>query len=157
MGTLTQFGSGFWLMMYSKTQDILHPIPISFPFKPWTIWPSCEHLHVCACMSWSLLPIDMSFPGALSLLAGLQVCPWRGSKVVQGGSCADMFSMKGEAGLGRSWCRGPQPPWAAPVLVIRGAERTVDPTPGSSRAAGHWLPKIVTKDGSWTKWLFLSI
>lgn len=59
-----------------------------------------------ACMARSLLPIDVSFPGAPSLLASLQACPWRSAKVAWEGSCADMFSVKGEAGPGRSGCQG---------------------------------------------------
>lgn len=50
---------------------------------------------------------------------------------------------------GKKLVPGPQLLQAAPVSVIREAERTEDPTQGSSCMAGHWLPKTVTKDGSW--------
>lgn len=58
---------------------------------------------------------------------------------------------------GQKLVPGPQSPQEAPVSVIRGAKITVDPTQGSGCVAGPSLPKIVTKDGHWTKWLFLSI
>lgn len=65
---------------------------------------------MCACMPASPLPIDVSFPGAPSLLASLQVCPWRSSKVAWEGSCADMLSVKGEAGPGEADARAPASP-----------------------------------------------
>lgn len=101
----------FWLMECSKNQDISHKNPdFSFLLKLWKIWPSCKHFHVCACVPRSLLPIDASFPRAPSPVARLQVCPWREARVAWEGSCADTFSVKGEARPGRSWCQGPRLP-----------------------------------------------
>lgn len=108
----------FWLMEYFKTQDIPHKNPeFQFLLKTWTIWPSCKHLHMCACAPQSLLPIDASFPGAPSLLDRLQVCPWRDSKVAWEGSCADMFPVKGEAGAG---ARAPASPGSSSFSNWRG-------------------------------------
>lgn len=86
----------------SKNQDTAHKNPdFQVLLKPWKMWPSCKYLHVCACMPRSLLPRDVSFPGAPSLLAGFQAYPWRDSKVAWESSCANTFSVNREAGPGR--------------------------------------------------------
>lgn len=121
------FGGGlvfcfaFWLMEYSKSQDISRKnLDFQFFLKPWKTWLPCKHLHVCACMPGSPLPIDVSFPGAPSLLASLQVCPWRSSKVAWEGSCADMLSVKGEAGPGEAGARAPASPDSSSFSNRRG-------------------------------------
>lgn len=122
----------FWLMEYSKNQDISRKnLDFQFFLKPWKTWLPCKHLHVCACMPGSPLPIDVSFPGAPSLLDSLQVCPWRSSKVAWEGSCADMLSVKGEAGPGEAGARAPASPDSSSFSNQGGPERAVGPTPGS--------------------------
>lgn len=145
----------FWLMEYFKTQDISHKNPeFQLLLKTWTIWPSCKHLHMCACAPQSLLPIDASFPGAPSLLDRLQVCPWRDSKVAWEGSCADMFPVKGEAGAG---ARALASPGSSSFSNQRG-QRGLWALPRALCLCGWRLPaEDGFKDGSQTEWLFLSI
>lgn len=156
LGNLMWFGFGFWLMESSKNQDISHKIPdFYFLLKPLAIQLPCKCVHVCTCMPRPLLPERCLLPRGTLLLAGLQGCPWRGSKATQESLCADMFSVKGEvAGA----APGPGPPPPALISAIGGANESskLSPSP-SGCAAGYGLQETVTEDNNYTGCLFLSI